>query len=154
MDIHMLQGEIVPVQLYSLSKRFHQIKPAGTTGSYSCFRVTLYKALLSYDHLVHVFTSHSYRPHPKDRGRHCLSVYTPIQPNRGGGGDVYPNPAQLDGVPLSSPIGGVPPSMDWWGVIASTCYMVGGTPLAFRQEDFLVSWHDATHSKQIMTTYL
>ena len=33
---------------------------------------------------------------------------------------------------------GYPPQHDWMGV-ASTCYMAGGVPLAFTQEDFLVT---------------
>ena len=55
---------------------------------------------------------------------------------------------QQDGVPTCPRLDGVPPVQDWMGYhtpirrqssIASTSYVAGGMPLAFMQEDFLVS---------------
>ena len=49
----------------------------------------------------------------------------------GGVPRVPPQPPGLDGVPIPPPIR--------QSNIASTCYAAGGVPLAFTQEDFLVT---------------
>ena len=80
-------------------------------------------------------------PHPRSRWG-----YPGVPPDRTGWGtpatqDWMRSPPGLDVVPLFHPGLDVvtPPPPIRLSSIASTCYVAGGIPLAFKQEDFLVS---------------
>ena len=71
---------------------------------------------------------------------------TPSQVSRWGGISCsrsrwgVPNPAGLDGVPPCPGLDRVPP-IRRQSSLASTCYVEGGMPLTFTQEDFLVHYY-------------
>ena len=64
----------------------------------------------------------------------------------GGGGGYHLPRSRWEGYPLLRSRQGVSPSQvqvgggTYWNSIACTCYAAGGMPLAFTQEDFLVSF--------------